>query len=61
MYERITLKLFWACMLACASCVITGIWLGDSVSEVLFKTAATFFIVGLANFLIWAPIKTYRF
>lgn len=49
-------------MIACASTVITGIWWqGSEAPETLFKTAATLFIIGLANFLIWAPIITYRF
>lgn len=59
--EKITLRFFWTCMLACASCFITGIWLDDAAPEALFKAAATLFIVGLANFLIWAPIMVYRF
>lgn len=48
-------------MLACASCIICGIWLDDTAPEALFKTAATLFILGLANFLIWAPLTIYRF
>jgi hypothetical protein len=48
-------------MLACASAVITGIWLEDRLPEEYFKIPATLFIVGLANFLLWAPLITYRF
>ncbi|MFZ2253308.1 MAG: hypothetical protein WAW13_04035 [Minisyncoccia bacterium] len=60
--EKITLRLFWASMLACASCFITAIWLGEDVApEALFKAGATLFIIGLANFLIWAPLMVYRF
>ncbi|MCB9815367.1 hypothetical protein H6789_02710 [Candidatus Nomurabacteria bacterium] len=58
--EKITLKLFWSCMIICASIIIAGIWLGEFAPEALFKTAATFFIVGLANFLLWGPTVTYR-
>lgn len=60
--EKLTLKLFWFSMLACASLMIVGIWLGEDVApEALFKTAAAFFIIGLANFLIWLPLIAYRF
>ena len=60
--EKITLRVFWICMLACASTVIVGIWLGEHrAPEVLFKIAATLFVVGFANFHIWAPIIAYRF
>lgn len=48
-------------MLACASAVITGIWLEDRLPEEYFKIPATLFIAGLANFLLWAPLITYRF
>jgi len=60
--EKITLRIFWASMLACASCFIIGIWLGEDVApEALFKAGATLFIIGLANFLIWAPLMAYQF
>ena len=48
-------------MLSCASCFIVGIWLGDAAPKALFKAGGTLFIIGLANFLMWAPIITYRF
>ena len=59
--ERITLNTFWTCMLICAALVIIGVWFENSLPEAYFKTAATFFIIGLANFLLWAPTVTYRF
>ncbi len=60
--ERITFRVFTICMLACASTFIVGIWWGEhEAPEALFKAGATFFIVGLANFLLWAPQVTYRF
>ncbi|MCA9363526.1 hypothetical protein KC851_04370 [Candidatus Kaiserbacteria bacterium] len=59
--EKITLQLFWTFMLLCAATFTTGIWLGDHAPEALFKTGGTFFIVGLANFLLWAPQVIYRF
>ncbi|MCB9811590.1 hypothetical protein H6783_01635 [Candidatus Nomurabacteria bacterium] len=59
--EQITFRTFTICMLTTASLVIVGIWLEDKLPEAYFKTIATFFIVGLANFLLWAPILAYRF
>ncbi len=59
--EKITLRLFWACMVFCASCFIVGLWLEERAPEALFKAGGTLFIVGLANFLTWAPLITYRF
>lgn len=59
--EKITLRFFWVCMLACASCVIVGIWCEGSLPEEYFKVPATLFIIGLANFLLWAPLIVYRF
>jgi hypothetical protein len=58
MTERITLKLFWTMMLLCATTALTNIWAGDILPE---KLIPTFFILGFANFLIWAPIVVYRF
>lgn len=58
MTEKITLTVFWTSMLACASSVLTIIWFGPALSE---KIAPSFFVVGLASFLIWSPIVTYRF
>ena len=48
-------------MLVTASGVIVGIWLEERLPEAYFKGVATFFIIGLANFLIWVPTITYRF
>ena len=58
MTERITLKIFWTFMLLCAATALAGIWLGDVVPG---KLVPTFFIPGLASFLIWMPLVTYRF
>lgn len=46
-------------MLLCASSVLALIWVGEEVFPE--RIAPTFFIVGLASFLIWAPIVVYRF
>lgn len=59
--EKITLRIFWVCMLACASCVLIGIWNESTLPEEYFRIPATFFILGLANFLLWAPLMAYRF
>lgn len=63
--EKTTLRLFWTFMLACAFTVLTAIWFGErfgeAFTEAVMKTAATCFILGLANLLIWAPLMTYRF
>lgn len=58
MVEKITLRLFWTMMLLCASSALTLIWMPDVMPE---KIIPTFFIPGLASFLIWAPVVTYRF
>lgn len=59
MIERIALRIFWTMMLLCASSVLALIWVGEEVFPE--RIAPTFFIVGLASFLIWAPIVVYRF
>jgi len=59
--EKITLKIFWFCLLSCAGYFIIGIWLGETAPEVLFKAGGTLFIIGLSNFLLWAPTIAYRF
>jgi hypothetical protein len=47
-------------MLACASCVIIGIWNENTLPEEYFRIPATLFVIGLANFLIWSPLMAYR-
>lgn len=58
--ETLTLKLFWTCMILCASFALIGIWVPD-MPEAWYKGVATFFILGFANFLIWAPLMAYNF
>lgn len=58
MIEKLTLRLFWVMMLSCAGTALTIIWAGDVLPE---KFIPTFFILGFANFLIWAPLMVYRF
>ncbi len=58
MIEKIALKVFWIFMLLCASSALTLLWVENIFPE---KIIATFFIPGLASFLIWAPLITYRF
>lgn len=59
--EKITLRFFILCMISCASLVIVGIWFEHQLPEAFFKTIATIFIVGLANFLLWTSRLSYRF
>lgn len=62
MIEKITLRIFWTAMLLCASSALVLIWTESYIeNENIFKIIPTFFIIGLANFLIWAPLVTYRF
>ncbi len=58
MIEKITLRVFWIAMLLCAGSVLTLIWFEELVPV---QIAPTFFVIGLANFLIWSSIITYRF
>lgn len=58
MVEKITLRVFWTCMLLCAGSALTLIWAGEIIPQ---KLVPTFFIIGFANFLIWAPLLAYRF
>jgi hypothetical protein len=60
--ERITLRIFFGCLVTCAALVIIGIWFGESgrVPPFIFQIAATAFVVGLGNFLTWVVCMTYR-
>ena len=58
MAETITLRVFWTFMLLCACTALTTIWVPDLLPERLIPT---FFIIGFASFLIWAPLTVYRF
>jgi hypothetical protein len=58
MVEKIALKIFLAMMLLCAGSALVLIWGGNVLPE---KIVPTFFIVGLASFLIWIPLIMYRF
>lgn len=59
--ERITLRIFFVCLVLCASIVITFIWIGDPEATWPFQIAATAFVFGLANFLTWFVCIAYRF
>ena len=56
--ERVTLKVFWTMMLLCASTALVIIWVPHALPE---RLVPTFFIIGFASFLIWAPLVTYKF
>ena len=63
--ERFALQVFLVCMVLCALASIGLIFSGFfdfylSAEFILFPIAATLFIIGLAGFLIWLPIITYR-
>ncbi|XKT74344.1 MAG: hypothetical protein ACJKTH_03240 [Patescibacteria group bacterium UBA2163] len=58
MTEKISLWMFWSAMLICAVSVLAMIWLEPVSFE---KIPVTFFIIGLASFLIWVPLVIYRF
>ncbi|MEK7639100.1 MAG: hypothetical protein AAB388_02995 [Patescibacteria group bacterium] len=54
--EKVTLQLFRAAMILCASLAIVVIWLGEEVvPEALFKTVATLFIFGLPTSFFGPP------
>jgi hypothetical protein len=59
MFEKITLRVFFVCLVCCASMILYGIWALEKPPEVYFKTAATFFITGLACFLSWFVVMLY--
>lgn len=58
MTEKISLRVFWVCMLLCATSALVLIWGGEVLPQ---KLVPTFFIIGFASFLIWAPLVVYRF
>jgi len=48
-------------MLITAGLALLFIWFENSMPEWVFKLAGTFFVIGLANFLLWGPQIIYRF
>lgn len=58
MAEKMSLRIFWVMMLCCAGCALLNIWAGSVLPD---KLIPTFFILGFASFLIWAPLVVYRF
>jgi len=59
--EKIALRIFWVAMLLCAFTALVGLWFFDGEESEFFKLIPTFFIIGFASFLIWAPLMVYRF
>ena len=61
--ERISLYIFLGCLVTCATAVVSVIWIGEDAGlpEYVFKTIATIFIIGLANFLTWFVFMAYRY
>ena len=58
MIETIALRVFWTFMLLWAVSALVLIWGGNIIPQ---KLVPTFFIIGFASFLIWAPLMVYRF
>jgi hypothetical protein len=58
MIEKISLRIFWTMMLLCAASALILTWGWDVIPGELVPT---FFILGLASFLIWAPLMAYNF
>lgn len=46
-------------MLLTAGSALTTIWVGEETFPE--RLIPTFFIIGFASFLIWAPLVAYRF
>jgi hypothetical protein len=61
MIEKISLRIFWGAMLSCATVALVALWFFDGEDQEFFKLIPTFFIIGFASFLIWAPLMVYRF
>ena len=58
MIEKTALRVFWTMVLLCVLCALVVIWAGPVIDQ---RFIPTFFIVGFAGFLIWAPLVAYRF
>jgi hypothetical protein len=61
MIEKISLCIFWVAMLLCATIVLINIWFLNGDNSTFVLLIPTFFIIGFASFLIWAPTFAYRF
>lgn len=48
-------------MILTALTALFNIWAGKTDGSVMGRLVPTFFILGFANFLIWAPLMAYRF
>lgn len=54
MTSRISLRIFFVCLIACATMALGVIWFEHRITSPLyFQTTATLFIIGLTSFLIW--------
>lgn len=59
--EKVALGVFLTCMVLCAGFFLFVFWShNDNENRILISITATFFVIGLANFLIWLPIVIYR-
>lgn len=57
--EKISLRIFYVCMVLCATLFLIAMWTREE-NKWLMSFVITFFVVGLANFLIWLPIVIYK-
>jgi hypothetical protein len=54
MIQNIAFRMFLICLFTCATLVLILIWSPQEFPHEPFaKTAATFFVTGLASFLVW--------
>ncbi len=58
--EKKFLYVFWVCMLSCACVVLTLIWYESVVPAFVQKFVPTLFVIGFANFLLWASLMVNR-
>ena len=66
MIEKIALRIFWFYMIACALTFLSVIWIPfaevpDGWMPLRIQIVMTFFVVGLASFLVWVPLMVNKF
>ena len=61
MIEKISLRLYLACMILCAGTILILLWFGPENDPEWFKFAPTFFIIGFGSFQVWAVCIVYKF
>ncbi|KND47053.1 MAG: hypothetical protein AB199_01320 [Parcubacteria bacterium C7867-004] len=59
MPKHILFRIFFICLISCASMMLVGIWNENQIEALIpwyFQASASFFIVGLGCFLTWFSI-----